>query len=174
MPIDDKFKEIVESGLGCAVIIAGSGSDKPHIEKIAAGLEKYGVPYQVRVASGHKQSRKFQRIVDEYDALSGSLAYILVAGATDAISGTSSFTSYRPSVSCPPDHPNMSCISNPPGSSNAYVGRPDNAARFVAQMFAKLNPKYEQAIIRENESKISSLEKQDLELMREFDTRQGR
>ena len=61
--MDDLFRQLVESGMGCAVIMAGSGSDdkpkvggKPsHVERIASSLEKYGIPYRVRICSAHKQ-----------------------------------------------------------------------------------------------------------------------
>ena len=66
---------------------------------------------------------------------------IAVAGGTDALSGTLSFHSLHPVVSCPPDPPNESCLRNPPGSSNATVYSPRNAARFVAQLFAARDPR---------------------------------
>jgi 5-(carboxyamino)imidazole ribonucleotide mutase len=182
MPIDKKFAELVESDVGCAVVIAGSGSDdkrkdpnKPsHIERIAASLGRYEIPFQVRVASGHKQGEELQALVDEYDSLSGGLAYIVVAGNTDAISGITSFRSYRPTVSCPPDHPNLSCINNPPGSSNSYVGNPDNAGRFVAQMFADRTATYKRILLNEVNGKREELEGADDQLMKKYDATQGR
>eukprot|EP00666_Eupelagonemidae_sp_cell4sb_P017931 gene17931-biopygen4662 len=48
------------------------------------------------------------------------LVIIGCAGGTDALSGTASFLSNWPVVSCPPDGDNESCLRNPPGSSNAY------------------------------------------------------
>ncbi len=155
------FREQVERGLGCVVILAGSGSDDPQIKKVADALLKYGVPYEVRIASAHKQGDRLREIVAEYDSLNGPLAYIAVAGGTDALSGTSSFISYRPTISCPPDAPNMSCLTNPPGSSNLYITRPENAARAVAQIFSYANPAYRAALTTEIEKKRGSLVEDD-------------
>ncbi len=169
-----RFEELVQKEMGCAVILAGSGSDELHIEKIAASLQKYGVPYEVRIASAHKQRDTLLDIVGEYDAIGGQLAYIAVAGSTDALSGTISFCSWRPTISCPPDHFNMSCITNPPGSSNAYVGRPENVGRFVAQLFASRNTVYRNTLLREISKKINELEESD-ELVRvKYSKQQGR
>jgi 5-(carboxyamino)imidazole ribonucleotide mutase len=161
------FRESVEKGLGCAVILAGSGSDKPHIEKIAASLDKYGVPFEVRVCSAHKQPTTLLTILETYDCFKGPLVYVAVAGGTDALSGTVSYRS-RPTISCPPDAPNNSCLTNPPGSSNAYIQNPANVGRFVAQMFAWTNPAYALALVTEKRKKESSLAEDDTKLMGEF------
>jgi len=52
--IDEKFKETMQSKTGCAVIMAGSDSDKPHIDKVVESLDKYEIPYEVRICSAHK------------------------------------------------------------------------------------------------------------------------
>lgn len=168
--ITEKFRENVEKGLGGAVILAGSDSDAEHIDRLTKALGKYGIPFEVRIASAHKQGEKLLHLINEYDALSGPLVYIAVAGGTDALSGTSSYVSIRPTISCPPDGLNMSCLTNPPGSSNAFVQRPENAAKFIAQMFSHANPAYEDAIDNEQVKKISGLEKAD----REFRDRYAR
>lgn len=162
------FREQVEKGLGCAVIIAGSGSDESHIEKIADSLEKYNIPFEVRIASAHKQPFKVLEIKREYEFLKGPLVYIAVAGGTDALSGIVSYHSLRPVISCPPDAPNQSCLTNPPGSSNAYIPRPENVARFIAQMFSYCNPQYAEAILLENCKKEASLQDADTNLREKF------
>ncbi len=186
------FEEFIESNVGCAVILAGSGSDderkKPeepsHIEKIACALKKYRIPFDVRIGSAHKQVLRFQNInqatshlqdiVDKYDSIQGALAYISVAGGTDALSGTLSFVSWRPTISCPPDHFNMSCVNNPSGSSNAYIGRPENAARFVAQMFASQNPLYKEILLKESAEKVRSLIEDDQIISQKYAKMQGK
>ncbi len=162
------FRESVEKGLGCAVILAGSGSDKPHIEKIAASLDKYGVPFEVRVCSAHKQTSRLQTVLADYDIIKCPLAYIAVAGGTDALSGMVSYLSSRPTISCPPDAPNESCLRNPPGSSNAYIPNPANVGRFIAQMFAWTNSEYALALVKEKRKKDDSLVEDDNKLRDEF------
>ncbi len=162
------FREDVEKGLGAAVILAGSNSDAAHVRKIAEALGKYGIPFDVRFASAHKQPEKVMRLVREYDEMKGALAYIAVAGMTDALSGMVSYHSTRPVVSCPPDAPNSTCLTNPPTSSNVTVYHPSNAARFIAQMFSHLNPAYAEAISRGNAKKIGELGEADITLREEI------
>ena len=140
MAIDEEFeKSIVKNG-GGVVILAGSNSDKDHIEKVISALDEYKIPYITHISSAHKQPEETYQIVKEYNQIKGMLAYIAIAGGTDALSGMVSFHSLAPVISCPPDAPNESCLGNPPGSSNAYIAKPKNAARFIAQMFAAGNP----------------------------------
>lgn len=134
--ISAKFKSKVEEGLGGVVIMAGSDSDEPHIEKIVKSLEGYSIPYEVRICSAHKQPDELYEMIREYNDIFKPLAIVAVAGGTDALSGTVSYHSMHPVISCPPDAPNNSCLTNPPGSSNAYIARPENVGRFVAQMFS--------------------------------------
>ncbi|MDO8459861.1 MAG: AIR carboxylase family protein [Nanoarchaeota archaeon] len=166
--ITEAFKNKVEQNLGCVVILAGSGSDKPHIDKIVSSLKEYQIPYEVRIASAHKQPIGLDGIIREYDDLEGALAYVAVAGNTDALSGTVSFQSHRPVISCPPDHPNYSCLTNPPGSSNAYVGKPENAARFIAQIFSHQNKTYSAILNGSSNKKKLNLLEQDNTLRQEY------
>jgi len=164
----ERFKAIAAKNLGCAVIIAGSDSDRSHIEKLVGALKGYEIPVEVRVASAHRQAIFLTDLLEEYDRLEGALAYITVAGGTDALSGRVAFKSYRPTISCPPDHPNMSCLTNPTDSSNAYVGRPENVARFIAQMFSAINPGYRQRVEVRSLAKEAHLSGADGTFMKEF------
>jgi len=163
--IDKKFNEHIKSNTGCAVIFAGSGSDdkpkaegeKSHIQKIAESLDKYDISYRVRICSAHKQPEKLTGIINEYNGLSGLVAFIAVAGGTDALSGELSYHALGPVISCPPDAPNDSCLNNPPGSSNAYIAKPANVGRFVAQMYAGINPKYKALLEKDKEAKLQAL-----------------
>ena len=167
------FDELVRSNVGCVVVLAGSGSDESHIDKIVASLRKYGIPHEVRVASAHKQSDGLLEVVKYYDSLKGALGYCAVAGNTDALSGTVGFRSLRCTVSCPPDHPNLSCIQNPPGSSNAYIGRPENVGRYFAQVFASHNKTYLKRLLSDIEKKRVALETDDARLRAKYAQQQG-
>lgn len=106
---------------------------------------------------------KFQEIMKsntgcaEYNEVGGSVAYVAVAGGTDALSGTLSFHALGPVISSPPDAPNQSCLTNPPGSSNAYIARPANVGKFIAQLYAGVNPKFRELLSTNNKTKIDSL-----------------
>ena len=138
MTLDNKFLE--DARQGGVVILAGSDSDKPHIDKLVAELVKWLIPYEVRICSAHKQPKELYEMIMGYNASGRPLVYIAVAGGSDAVSGMSSYPSFGPVVSCPPDGVNMSCITNPPGSSNSFILNPANAARHCAQIFTFVAP----------------------------------
>lgn len=177
-----KLKDIIESKTGCVIIMAGSESDKPHIDKIVNSLNKYGIPnetrIETRICSAHKQPAKLMEIIEGYNKIDGLVAYVAVAGGTDALSGTLSFHTYGPVISCPPDTKysgveegkpkpikelNETCLQNPPGSSNAYISRAENVGKFIAQMFAGVNPGCRKILEEEKTKKIKSLEEADKE-----------
>jgi len=159
--IDTRFKKIVRSKAGCAVILAGSDSDRSHIREIVRALKRYAIPHRIHICSAHKQPGRLVEIVEAYNTLGGSVAYVAVAGNTDALSGTLSWQALGPVISCPPDAPNESCLTNPPGSSNAVIELPENVGRFIAQLYAGVNPKFRERLERETARKLDSLRKAD-------------
>ncbi len=160
--IDDRFKKIIRSSRGCAIVIAGSDSDKSHIDRVVSSLRTYGIPHQVRICSAHKQPDRLQEIIEEYNHVGGSVAYVAIASETDGLSGALSYHAFGPVISCPPDHLNLSCLNNPKGSSNAYIADPDNVGRFIAQIYSWINPNYREKLMGEKETKLISLEEADV------------
>jgi phosphoribosylaminoimidazole carboxylase PurE protein len=148
---------------GGVVIVAGSDSDRSHIEQLITSLKMYEIPYDVRICSAHKSPARLLKMIKEYEKQEIPLVWVAVAGGTDALSGTLAFHSDRPVISCPPDGLNHSCLTNPPGSSNATILRPKNVAHFVAQVFSSLNPKLEEILERSRQDKILHLEQKDAE-----------
>lgn len=170
MSVSVKFAEAARRAQGCAVILSGSDSDRPHVERIIEGLEAFRIPYEVRICSAHKEPGRLLELIAEYEGLAAPLAYIAVAGGTDALSGTLSFHTLSPVISCPPDAPNPSCLANPLGSSNATIYEPGNVGKFVAQMYAAINAEYAERLRRAREEKLARLADKD----REFRQRYGR
>jgi len=146
------------------VIMAGSNSDIPHIEKIRMALNNYGIFSQVRICSAHKQSGELVQVLKEYNDCKFPILIVAVAGGTDALSGTASFHSVFPVVSCPPDEMNETCLTNPSGSSNAFIKRPDNVAKFAAQMFSCHDAALKEKIVSMNIETIVRLERADFDL----------
>ena len=165
------FIDAMKSGRGSVVIMAGSGSDKDHIVKLTKSLDRYRIPHDVRICSAHKQPDRLSELTREYNAVGGSVTYIAVAGGTDALSGALSWNVLGPVISSPPDAPNQSCLTNPPGSSNAYVPRPENIGRLIAQMYSAVNPELRAQLERENREKVSELEGSDAEFQRLYGER---
>lgn len=166
--VDDEFKKIIESEYGCAVVIAGSSSDKDHIEKVCSSLNDFMIPHEVRVCSAHKQLEEMAEIIGEYNKLYGSLVFIAIAGGTDALSGTLSYNSRFPVISCPPKSPNESCLNNPTGSSNAYIKRPDNVAKFIAQMYSHVNPAFRRLLAEKHLEKKENLKTADSQFRSQY------
>merc|ERR1712139_156525 len=83
------------------------------------------------------------------------------AGGTDALSGTASYLANFPVVSCPPDGMNNTCLTNPPGSSNSFVCKPANVAKFAAQLFARHDKDVAAALDASIQEKITKLEQAD-------------
>jgi phosphoribosylaminoimidazole carboxylase PurE protein len=175
----DKFDNIKQSLLsnlinqnlikgGMVVLMAGSDSDREHIRKICDGLDKLEIAWSVRICSAHKQASKCEELINYYNESTEPLLIIAIAGGTDALSGVVSFHSVWPVISCPPDKNNyLSCIENPPGSSNALIIRPENVAKFAAQYFGYINNTYQNKILNKNFQKIEKLKQADEQFLKE-------
>ena len=159
----------MKSSEGCAVIMAGSSSDEVYIEKVRKSLSEYGIPYQIRICSAHKQPVELMDIIRDYNEVGGLIAYVAIAGGTDALSGILSFHTYGPVISCPPDKNGLeSALTNPLGSSNAVVSNPKNIGKFIAQIFAGTNPRLRELLNINVRKKINELEQADSDYSNEF------
>merc|ERR1711988_1092764 len=120
-----------------AIIAAGSDSDMPHLETLKKEIGKFKIDAEIRICSAHKQPGRLQSVIQEYNKSERAVMMVGCAGGTDALSGTASYLATFPVVSCPPDKDlNRTCLTNPPGSSNAFIMKPSNIGKFAAQMFA--------------------------------------
>merc|ERR1711881_189704 len=147
---------------GCSVaIFAGSDSDMPHLENIAKELAKFKIPSQIRICSAHKQPGKLEKLIGEFNKSTEPIMMVGCAGGTDALSGTASYLARFPVVSCPPDGMNNTCLTNPPGSSNAFIVKPSNIGKFAAQMFARQSKDVAAALDASIAEKITKLEQAD-------------
>merc|ERR1712139_53578 len=158
------FVEIPADAKPLAVIAAGSDSDMPHLETLKKELAKFKINSEIRVCSAHKQPGRLEAVLAEYSSSSQPVMLIGCAGGTDALSGTASYLANFPVVSCPPDGMNKSCLTNPPGSSNAFICKPSNVAKFAAQMFSRSSREVSDALNASIAEKIEKLEKADAQL----------
>merc|ERR1719161_2465488 len=144
-----------------AVIAAGSDSDMPHLETLKKELAKFKIDAEIRICSAHKQPGRLQSVIGEYNRSARPVMMVGCAGGTDALSGTASYLAKFPVVSCPPDGMNNTCLTNPPGSSNAFIVKPANVGKFAAQLFAHRNKDISDALEANIAEKISKLEVAD-------------
>merc|ERR1711988_1293570 len=147
-----------------AIIAAGSDSDMPHLENLKKELGKFKIDAEIRICSAHKQPGRLENLLAEYGKSSRPVMMVGCAGGTDALSGTASYLANFPVVSCPPDGMNNTCLTNPPGSSNAYILKPANVAKFAAQLFSRSCPEIAAALNANIAEKITKLEKADEQL----------
>jgi len=151
-------------------IFAGSDSDMPHLENIAKELSKFKIPSQIRICSAHKQPGRLEATLKEYNERKEPMLIVGCAGGTDALSGTASYLSRHPVVSCPPDGMNNTCLTNPPGSSNAFICKSNNVAKFAAQFFSCHNAEVNAALVASISEKITKLEQADEQRMKKART----
>merc|ERR1711998_393542 len=153
-------------GKPLAIIAAGSDSDMPHLETLKKELGKFKIDAEIRICSAHKQPARLQSVIAEYSKSSRPVMMVGCAGGTDALSGTASYLSKFPVVSCPPDGMNNTCLTNPPGSSNAFIAKPNNVAKFAAQMFAQSCPSVASALTKSIREKVTKLEEADAQVQK--------
>merc|ERR1712050_283282 len=148
------------------LIAAGSDSDMPHLETLKKELAKFNIPSQIRICSAHKQPGRLEGLIGEFNKSTEPIMMVGCAGGTDALSGTASYSATFPVVSCPPDGMNNTCLTNPPGSSNGYIMKPANVAKFAAQFFALQCPQVSAALEASISEKIHKLEQADEQLLK--------
>jgi phosphoribosylaminoimidazole carboxylase PurE protein len=148
------------------VIAAGSDSDMPHLESLKKELSKFKLESEIRICSAHKQPARLEEVIQAYNKSARPIMLVGCAGGTDALSGTASYSAKFPVVSCPPDGMNNSCLTNPPGSSNAFIVKPANIGKFAAQLFAQQDKEVNAALDAAIAEKITKLEQADEQLQK--------
>jgi len=161
----DRQTQTCGSDAPLVVIAAGSDSDMPHLERLKKEMADLKLNSEIRVCSAHKQPGRLEAVLSEYSQSKQPVMLVGCAGGTDALSGTASYLANFPVVSCPPDGMNKSCLTNPPGSSNAFICKPANVAKFAAQMFSRCSQDVSDALEASIAEKITKLEKADAQLI---------
>lgn len=117
----------------------GSKSDLPVAEKAIKILKKFGIEFDIAVASAHRTPARVEQLVKGSDAD----VFIAIAGLSAALPGVVASFTVRPVVGVPVSGAlNMdailSIVQMPPGIPVACVGldRGDNAAVLAAEILA--------------------------------------
>ena len=120
-------------------IIMGSKSDFPIAEKAIKVLNKFGVEYDIAVASAHRTPQRVEQLVKGTDAG----VFISIAGLSAALPGVVASFTTRPVIGVPVSgslnyDALLSIVQMPPGIPVAAVGmdRGDNAATLAIEMLA--------------------------------------
>lgn len=106
------------------LILSGSESDKPIIDKITQVLDELSVSYKCEVASAHRNPDKVERLVKE----SKADVFIAVAGLSAALPGVVAARTIKPVIGVPVESKLngldalLSTVQLPPGVPVAAVG----------------------------------------------------
>ncbi|MBQ8179013.1 MAG: 5-(carboxyamino)imidazole ribonucleotide mutase [Candidatus Methanomethylophilaceae archaeon] len=120
-------------------IVMGSKSDLPVAEKAIAILKRFGIRFDIAVASAHRTPARVEELVKGSDAD----VFIAIAGLSAALPGVVASFTLKPVIGVPVSgNLNMdallSVVQMPPGIPVAAVGldRGDNAAVLAAEILA--------------------------------------
>ena len=128
--------------MSLVVILMGSPSDAPFVERIAAALDGLGVAHEQRVASAHKSARYLLDLLAQYEAGGQVGVYVTVAGRSNALSGMVDANVAAPVIACPPYSETFggadlfSSLRMPSGVAPAVVLDPAGAALLAAKILA--------------------------------------
>ncbi|MDP6442724.1 MAG: 5-(carboxyamino)imidazole ribonucleotide mutase [Pirellulaceae bacterium] len=127
-------------------IVMGSDSDWPKINKAAAALAEFGIPYEVRVMSAHRTPH----VVGEYASTAidrGLKVIIAAAGGAAHLAGVVAAHTTLPIIGLPVPTPDLGGLDSllstaqmpgdvPVASMAVGMGGPRNAGLFAVQILA--------------------------------------
>lgn len=138
------------------VVLLGSASDLPVIEKMLPLLDRFGLPHVVEIASAHRQPDKLKRIVSKTEK-NGAEIFVAVAGMAAHLPGVVASLTGKPVIGVPVASGPLagvdallSIVQMPPGVPVATVAVGSagarNAACLAARMLALKDPKVAAAV----------------------------
>lgn len=141
-------------------IIMGSKSDLPVAEKAIGILKKFGIGFDIAVASAHRTPAR----VEELAKGSSADVFIAIAGLSAALPGVVASFTVKPVVGVPVSGAvNMdallSVVQMPPGIPVAAVGldRGDNAAVLAAEIIAVNDEGVRKALVAYREEQAAKV-----------------
>ena len=143
-------------------IIMGSKSDFPIAEKAIKVLNKFGVAYDIAVASAHRTPQRVEQLVTGTDAE----VFISIAGLSAALPGVVASFTTKPVIGVPVSgslnyDALLSIVQMPPGIPVAAVGmdRGDNAATLAIEMLALSDPALAKKLADDRKAMAEKVEK---------------
>ncbi len=138
------------------LILLGSESDLPVIEKMPALLERFGLSHRVEIASAHRQPDRLRELVAEAER-AGTQVFVAVAGMAAHLPGVVASLTGRPVIGVPVASGPLggvdallSIVQMPPGVPVATVAIGSagarNAACLAARMIALADPQVAAAV----------------------------
>ena len=151
-------------------ILLGSKSDMPIAEKCTKVLDKFGVDYQLRVASAHRSPKFVEDIIHKAEE-DGCKVFIAMAGLAAALPGAVAALTTKPVIGVPcggrvPFDSLLSIVQLPPGVPAATFGvdRGDNAGHLAVQMLALINDDMAQRLVQDKLDQVERVLQMDREV----------
>lgn len=138
----------------------GSKSDMPVAEKAIGILKKFGIGFDIAVASAHRTPARVESLVKE----SSSDVFIAIAGLSAALPGVVASFTVKPVIGVPVSgalnlDALLSVVQMPPGVPVAAVGldRGDNAAVLAAEIIAVTDDSVRKALVSYREEQAAKV-----------------
>ncbi len=142
-------------------IILGSKSDMPVAEKAITILRKFGIGFDIAVASAHRTPARVEELVKGSDAD----VFIAIAGLSAALPGSIAAFTVKPVIGVPVSgtlslDALLSVVQLPPGIPVAAVGldRGDNAAILAAEILAVTDEGIRKALLDYRQEQAAKVE----------------
>lgn len=126
------------------MVLLGSASDLPVIEKMKPLLERFGLTYGIEIASAHRQPAKLHRILKNADR-GGTEIFVAVAGMAAHLPGVVASLTDKPVIGVPVASGALagvdallSMVQMPPGVPVATVAIGSAGARNAAVLAARV------------------------------------
>lgn len=126
------------------LVLLGSESDLPVIEKMRPLLERFGLSHRVEIASAHRQPAKLGRLVREAEK-AGTEVFVAVAGMAAHLPGVVASMTGKPVIGVPVASGPLggvdallSIVQMPPGVPVATVAIGSAGARNAACLAARM------------------------------------
>ncbi|MBS7622082.1 5-(carboxyamino)imidazole ribonucleotide mutase [Candidatus Bathyarchaeota archaeon] len=125
-------------------VVMGSESDRPVAEEVTKTLDRFGIPYEVKTLSAHRNPKD----LEEYIGSTGAVIFIAVAGLSAQLPGYISSRTSKPVIGVPVNvsleglDALLAMMQMPKGVPVATVGvgNGENAALLAARILAMVDP----------------------------------
>ena len=109
---EELYNTYLEDYEPTAVIVAGSVSDKEHVQKLENAMKNQGVATVSYYSSAHKNTEHVLSIIHKHDSKPKKVVWVTVAGRSNALSGVVAANSRNPVIGCPPFKDKMDMATN--------------------------------------------------------------
>jgi 5-(carboxyamino)imidazole ribonucleotide mutase len=150
---------------GKVAILMASERDLEYCREIAKQVKTFGLECEFRVASAHKTPEKVLQILKEFEQ--EKIAYITVAGRSNALSAFVDANTVKPVIACPPYSEKFSgadiysSLRVPSGIGSLVTIEPEGAAVAAAKIFAVEDRVLEKKVREYQNTKKKEIERAD-------------